>query len=147
MVFPPSSDRMKYLFASLFSVLLVFTISFFGTLVVDVIGSSSYGEIVELVGYVALFLAYLLAIFGPAFHIALKEGWNAFLWTLVAELVWLVLFITFSAGLFYVVALPARHQYQPVYHPGFVEPNPSCKGRDCQVPFKTPSFDSSSPLF
>lgn len=87
---------------SLLSVVLVIGLTY----LLNFLGESDLLRFVDIdpvfgvVGVIAIILLYALIIFGPAIGVATKHGWKSFIWILIAEFLWFMVFLIVYLVLF-----------------------------------------------
>jgi len=53
-----------------------------------------------IIGFIAIILLYVLAIFGPAIVTAIKHGWKSLVSILIAEFLWSLIYLVLYFALF-----------------------------------------------
>ncbi|HEY4495546.1 MAG TPA: hypothetical protein VJC01_03835, partial [Candidatus Paceibacterota bacterium] len=70
-----------------------------------------------IIGFIAIILVYLLVIFGPAIFAMSRHGWRAFLLIILAEFLWLIIFLIFYLLFFQSGIAPNYFGPQPIIEP------------------------------
>ena len=70
-----------------------------------------------IIGFIAIILVYLLVIFGPAIFAMSRHGWRAFLLIILAEFLWLIIFLILYLLLFQSGIAPNYFGPQPIIEP------------------------------
>lgn len=78
----------------------------------DILPSSSVEGIFVLMVFLTILILYGLVILGPAIFLAAKHGWKSFIFVLLAEFLWFILFIIIFILVFQTGIIPNTYNYR-----------------------------------
>lgn len=114
---PVSIFDIKNILVGLFSAVLVIGLTCLLNFLAnsDIDASIDVDPIFGVIALITIFLLYVLAIFGSAIVVGIKRGWKSLLAVLVAEFLWLVIFLILYLGFFQSGLTSGGQWNEPIY--------------------------------